>query len=129
MSRSGVGVNSGTDKNTGQSIAALVARCLVMSFLYPVLSLILIAVIAWIVNNRMPAEGTIRPIVNIVASLIVVGVVLWLINTYIPMAGSIKAILNIVVVVATCVFVLKAFGLWGGIVRLWANFTSRLNPR
>jgi hypothetical protein len=35
-----------------------------------------------------------------------------LINVYIPMAGSIKAILNVVVVVAVCVWVLKAAGLW-----------------
>lgn len=53
------------------------------------------------------------PLINIVITLIVVGVALWLINTYIPMASSIKNILNIVVVVAVCIWVLKAFGLWG----------------
>jgi predicted membrane protein len=48
---------------------------------------------------------------------------LWLINTYVPMAGSIKAILNIVVVVATCVGVLQAVGLWPQVVRIWSNLT------
>ena len=38
-----------------------------------------------------------------------------LINRYIPMASSIKTILNIVVVVAVCVWVLQAAGLWGNI--------------
>ena len=53
------------------------------------------------------------PLINIVVALIVVGVALWLINTFIPMASGIKAILNVVVVVATSVWVLQAFGLWG----------------
>ena len=53
------------------------------------------------------------PLINIVLTLIVVGVALWLINNYIPMAGSIKTILNIVVVVAVGVWVLQAVGLWG----------------
>jgi predicted membrane protein len=52
------------------------------------------------------------PLVNLVLVLIVVGVVLYLINRYIPMASSIKAILNVVVVVAVCVWVLQAVGLW-----------------
>lgn len=52
------------------------------------------------------------PLLYMVLVLIVIGVGLWLINTYIPMAGSIKTILNVVVVVAVCVWVLKAAGLW-----------------
>ena len=44
-----------------------------------------------------------------------VGVLLYLINRYIPMASSIKTILNVVVVVAVCVWVLQATGLWGGL--------------
>lgn len=53
------------------------------------------------------------PIVSIVITLIIVGMLLWLINNYIPMAGSIKTILNVVVVVAVCIWVLNAFGIWG----------------
>jgi len=55
------------------------------------------------------------PLINIVIALIVVGVALYLINRFIPMASSIKSILNVVVVVAVCVWVLQAAGLWGSI--------------
>lgn len=55
------------------------------------------------------------PLIELVISLIVVGVALYLINRYIPMASSIKTILNVVVVVAVCIWVLKAAGLWSGI--------------
>ena len=57
------------------------------------------------------------PLINLVLTLMVVGVLLWLINNYVPMAGSIKTILNVVVVVVVCVWVLQAFGLWGSILR------------
>jgi hypothetical protein len=56
------------------------------------------------------------PLIYIVLGLIAVGMALWLINTYIPMAGSIKAILNAVVVIVVCVWLLKAFGLWGHVL-------------
>lgn len=55
------------------------------------------------------------PLINIVITLIVVGVVLWLINNFIPMASSIKSILNVVVVVFVCVWLLQVFGLWNGL--------------
>jgi hypothetical protein len=47
--------------------------------------------------------------------LIVIGVALYMINNYIPMASSIKTILNLVVVVAVCVWLLQAVGLWAQI--------------
>jgi len=52
------------------------------------------------------------PLINIVLTLIVVGVGLWLINNFIPMAAGIKTILNVVVVVAVAIWVLQAVGLW-----------------
>ena len=52
------------------------------------------------------------PLIYVVLVLLITGVILWLINTYVPMAGSIKTILNAVVVIAVCVWVLQAFGLW-----------------
>jgi len=55
------------------------------------------------------------PLINLVVTLIVIGVGLYLINRYIPMASSIKSILNVVVIVAVCVWLLKAAGMWGGI--------------
>lgn len=56
------------------------------------------------------------PLINIVLVLIVIGVGLWLVNAYIPMAGSIKTILNAVVVIAVCVWVLKAVGVWTSVM-------------
>ena len=53
------------------------------------------------------------PLMSIVVTLVVVGLCLWLINNYIPMARSIKSILNVVVVVFVAVWVLKATGMWG----------------
>jgi len=55
------------------------------------------------------------PLLNLVVVLIIVGVALYLINRYIPMASSIKSILNVVVVIAVCVWVLQATGLWGNV--------------
>ncbi len=57
------------------------------------------------------------PLIHLVFVLILVGVGLWLINRFIPMASSIKTILNVVVVVAVCVWVLQAVGLWGDVTR------------
>jgi hypothetical protein len=55
------------------------------------------------------------PLLNLVVVLVVVGVALYLINRYIPMASSIKTILNIVVVVAVCIWLLQAVGLWDNV--------------
>ena len=57
------------------------------------------------------------PLIYVVLVLLIVGIGLWLINTYVPMAGSIKSILNIVVVVAVCIWVLQAFGLWNTVLK------------
>jgi predicted membrane protein len=89
-------------------------------------TLILVALFAWVVNTRNSMPANIKAIVNVVLGLIVVGIALWLINTYVPMAGVIKAILNIVVVIATCVGVLQALGLWTQTVSLWSNLTHRV---
>src|SRR5437588_4721855 len=96
-----------------------------MTLLYVGMALTLVALVAWLVNTYVPMPGNIKTVVNVVLALLVVGMVLWLINTYVPMAGSIKAILNIFVVVATCVGVLQAVGLWSQVVRLWHNLTNR----
>lgn len=93
-----------------------------------VVALAVVALLGWLANAYAPIPSNVRGIVNVVLGLIVVGMLLWLVNTYVPMAGSIKAILNIVVVVACCVWVLQAFGLWGQTVRLWHNLTSHRPP-
>lgn len=48
--------------------------------------------------------------VSLVLTLIVIGVLLWLVNNYIPMDGNIKQILNAVVVICVVVWLLSAFG-------------------
>jgi hypothetical protein len=52
------------------------------------------------------------PLMQIVLTLIVVGVLLWLVNNFIPMQGSIKSILNCVVVVVVALWVCNLFGLF-----------------
>jgi hypothetical protein len=52
-------------------------------------------------------------LVSLVVTLIVVGVLLWLVNNYIPMDGKIKSILNAVVVICVIVWLLYAFGVIG----------------
>jgi hypothetical protein len=52
------------------------------------------------------------PLLNVVISLIVVGVLLWLVNQYIPMDQKIKSILNGVVVISVVLWLLSVFGLF-----------------
>jgi hypothetical protein len=51
------------------------------------------------------------PLLTVVLTLIVVGLALWLINNYIPMQGTIKSILNVVVVVVVILWLLRGFGI------------------
>ena len=55
------------------------------------------------------------PLIHLVITLVVVGVILWLINNYIPMQATIKKILNAVVIVVVVLWLLSAFGLIGPI--------------
>lgn len=96
-----------------------------MPILETILTLVILGIAAWLVNNSVPLSVSVRAVVNVALALIVVGVLLWLVNTYVPMAKSLKAILNIVVVIATCVKVLQYFGWWGELVRVWDNVTHR----
>src|ERR1700730_4641363 len=96
-----------------------------MPLLYLVLSLVIVAVAARLINNNhAPMPENTRSILNIVLALLVVGMALWLINTYVPMAGSIKTILNILVVVVNCVRVRQAVGVWSEVVKIWTNLTK-----
>ncbi|MCW3784642.1 Thivi_2564 family membrane protein [Defluviimonas salinarum] len=54
-------------------------------------------------------------LINLVVTLVVVGVALWAINTYVPMDRKIKSILNVVVVIVVVLWLLRGFGLLGGI--------------
>ncbi len=55
---------------------------------------------------------------NLLITLIVVGVLLWLVNNYIPMDRKIKNILNVVVVVVVVLWLLNAFGLLDSMQRM-----------
>jgi len=50
-------------------------------------------------------------IFNLLVTLVIVGVLLWLVNNYIPMDRKIKNILNIIVVIFVVLWLLRAFGL------------------
>lgn len=54
-------------------------------------------------------------LVGLVLTLVVVGVLLWLLNNYIPMDGKIKRILNVVVMIVVVIWLLQAFGLLGSL--------------
>ena len=50
-------------------------------------------------------------LIQLVIVLIVIGVLLWLVNTKIPMDATIKQILNAVVIIAVVLWLLTVFGL------------------
>jgi hypothetical protein len=54
-------------------------------------------------------------LLGLIITLVVVGVLLWLLNNYVPMDGKIKRILNAVVVIVVVVWLLQAFGLLGSL--------------
>jgi len=99
-----------------------------MPLLHFVLALLGVAAAAWLIHTYARMPGSTGRIVDVVLALLLVGMALWFINAYVPMAGGIQAILNTTVVVATCVRVLQAFGLWSPVVRLWRNLIARHPP-
>jgi hypothetical protein len=54
-------------------------------------------------------------LIGLILTLVVVGVLLWLLNNYVPMDGKIKSIVNVVVVIVVVIWVLQAFGLLGSL--------------
>lgn len=50
-------------------------------------------------------------LVQIIIVLVVVGVVLWLVQTKVPMDPTIKLIINVVVVLAVCLWLLRFAGI------------------
>ena len=54
-------------------------------------------------------------LIGLVITLVVVGVLLWLLNNYVPMDGKIKSILNVVVVIVVVIWLLQAFGFLGSL--------------
>ncbi len=54
-------------------------------------------------------------LIGLILTLVVVGVLLWLLNNYVPMDGKIKSIINVVVVIVVVIWVLQAVGLLGSL--------------
>lgn len=54
-------------------------------------------------------------LIGLVVTLVVVGVLLWLLNNYVPMDAKIKNIINIVVVIVVVIWLLQVFGLLGSL--------------
>jgi len=52
-------------------------------------------------------------LIGLVLTLVVVGVLLWLLNNYVPMDAKIKKIINVVVVIVVVIWLLQAFGILG----------------
>lgn len=57
-------------------------------------------------------------LMGLVITLVVVGILLWLVNNYVPMDGKIKRILNVVVVIVVVIWLLQAFGLLGALQKI-----------
>ncbi len=54
-------------------------------------------------------------LIGLIITLVVVGVLLWLINNYVPMDPKIKTILNVVVVIVVVIWLLQTFGVLGSL--------------
>lgn len=54
-------------------------------------------------------------LIGLVLTLVVVGVLLWLLNNYVPMDGKIKSIINVVVVIVVVIWILQGVGLLGSL--------------
>ena len=54
-------------------------------------------------------------LIGLILTLVVVGVLLWLLNNYVPMDRKIKSIVNVVVVIVVVIWVLQAVGLLGSL--------------
>jgi hypothetical protein len=54
-------------------------------------------------------------LIGLVITLVVIGVLLWLLNNYAPMDHKIKTIINVVVVIVVILWVLQSFGVLGSL--------------
>lgn len=53
--------------------------------------------------------------ISLILTLVIIGVLMWAINQYVPMQPTIKNLLNIVVVICVVIYLLNVFGILGGI--------------
>jgi hypothetical protein len=52
-------------------------------------------------------------LIGLIVTLVIIGLILWLINNYLPMDQKIKTILNVAVVIVVILWLIQAFGLLG----------------
>jgi hypothetical protein len=57
-------------------------------------------------------------IISLLIVLVIVGVCLYLVENFIPMAAPIKTVIRVIVVLVLVLWLLQAFGLWSGNLRL-----------
>ncbi len=57
-------------------------------------------------------------IISLLIVLVIIGVCLYLVENYIPMAAPIKTVIRVIVVLVLVLWLLQAFGLWSGNLRL-----------
>lgn len=50
-------------------------------------------------------------IIPVIVVLVVLGVALYLIETYVPMAPGFKIVIRVIVILALCLYLLRAFGI------------------
>ena len=60
-------------------------------------------------------------LITVIVALAVVGVLLWLLNTKVPMDGTIKQIINVVVIIIVVLWLLQGFGLIGSLRNIRIN--------
>jgi hypothetical protein len=49
-------------------------------------------------------------ILNVIITLLILAVILWLLNSYAPIPKKIKTILNVVIVILALIWLLRVFG-------------------
>ncbi len=54
-------------------------------------------------------------LIGLIITLMVVGVLLWLVNNYMPMDATIKTIINFVVIIVVVIWLLQSFGILGSL--------------
>jgi hypothetical protein len=54
-------------------------------------------------------------LIGLIVTLVVIGMLLWLVNNYVPMDGKIKSIVNVVVVIAVVIWLLQTAGVLGSL--------------
>jgi hypothetical protein len=54
-------------------------------------------------------------LVGVIITLVLLGVLLWLLNNHVPMDSKIKTIINVVVVIVFVIWLLQGFGVLGSL--------------